>query len=85
MRRAPPTAGADTAWEETRGAPAASHAFAVGQTVKFLPNALQSPGLGGPYVVVRQLPDEADGPQYQVRCLDGGQQRVVPETQLRGL
>lgn len=61
------------------------HAFAVGQTVKFYPNALQSPGFGGLYVVVRKLPEEAEGPQYQVRCLDGGQQRVVPEMQLRAL
>jgi hypothetical protein len=61
------------------------HAFAVGQTVRFFPNALQSRGFGGPYVVIRQLPEEAGGPQYQVKCLDGGQQRVVPEAQLQAL
>ena len=61
------------------------HAFAVGQTVRFFPNAVQSRGFGGPYIVVRQLPQEADGPQYQVKCLEGGQQRVVPETQLQAL
>lgn len=61
------------------------HAFTVGQTVRFYPSALQSPGFGGLYVIVRRLPEEAEGPQYQVRGVDGGQQRVVPEMQLRAL
>jgi hypothetical protein len=60
-----------------------THAFAVGQTVRFLPSPLQSPGVGSLYVVVRKLPEEAEGPQYQVRSVEGGQQRVVPEMQLR--
>jgi hypothetical protein len=62
-----------------------SHVFAVGETVRFLPGPLQSPGSGDVYVVVRQLPIEWEGPRYQVKCLNGGPERVVPEIQLRAL
>jgi hypothetical protein len=83
MRSPSPTADQDPGPQPMRGEPSSGHAFAVGQTVRFLPSLLQPAGSGGLYVIVRQLPEEAEGPQYQVCSVEDGQQRVAPEIQLR--
>lgn len=62
--------------------PAATHKFAVGQTVSYSPGALESPDGKGIYRVVRLLPAEGAGNQYRLQSDSGGRERVVCESQL---
>lgn len=59
-----------------------AHKFAVGQTVRFLPDARSSASLRGLYKVVRLLPAEANDHQYRVKSALDGHERVVRESQL---
>jgi hypothetical protein len=52
-----------------------SHKFAVGLHVTYRGS--------GPYRVISRLPDEGQGLQYRIRSDQGGQERVVIETDLK--
>lgn len=58
------------------------HKFAVGQTVQYSPGIKSYSGPGGSYLVVRQLPAEANDYQYRVKSSADGHERVVKESQL---
>jgi len=56
--------------------------FKVGQTVHLIPNRLERVP-GGAYKIERQLPFEGRDPQYRVKNVEDGHERVVNEAQLR--
>ena len=58
------------------------HKFAVGQTVRFSPDARSSANLRGNYRILRLLPAEANDHQYRVKSVLDGHERVVRESQL---
>jgi hypothetical protein len=61
------------------------HKFAVGQTVRFLPDLGQgSPGSGS-FKIIRRLPEAASVLQYRVKSQLDGHERVVREDQLSRL
>ena len=64
---------------------AASHRFAVGQVVVFLPGPDELAAEGCRYEVTRVLPRDAGAWQYHVRGACGGHERRVREAQLRAL
>ena len=57
------------------------HKFNVGQTVEYSPGFNASGGKGR-YTVVRQLPDAGEIPQYRIKSVRDGQERMVLENQL---
>lgn len=62
-----------------------AHKFAVGQAVRFSPDAGQTTtlGRGDSFTVVRPLPEAAGGLlQYQIKSRMDGHERVVREDQL---
>jgi hypothetical protein len=61
------------------------HKFAVGQKVRFTPEMGQIANRGETFVVIRQLPEAAGIPQYEIKSEMDGHARVVRETQLADL
>jgi hypothetical protein len=57
------------------------HKFKVGQMVSAAPKARRTIPTGD-YEVIRQLPADAEGFQYQVKSIRDGHQRVVHEADL---
>lgn len=60
----------------------ASHKFAVGQEVEFLPGRMDFHVPRGAYTIVRQLPAEANEHQYRVKNSRDGHERIMRESQL---
>jgi len=60
----------------------ATHKFAVGQVVSFLPDRHQEHAKGGLFKIVRLLPEAGDALQYRVKSEIDGHERVVREEQL---
>jgi hypothetical protein len=62
----------------------AIHRFAVGQTVRFLPDRGQEDERrrGALFKIVRRLPEAGNVLQYHVKSEIDGQERVVREDQL---
>ncbi|HEX9905844.1 MAG TPA: hypothetical protein VGA77_12845 [Propylenella sp.] len=60
------------------------HKFKIGQRVHLSASGLNR-HVGGIYKVLAQLPEERGDRQYKVENIAGTQQRVVWESQLRGL
>ena len=60
----------------------ATHKFAVGQVVSFLPDRHQEHAKGGLFKIVRLLPEAGDALQYRVKSETDGHERVVREEQL---
>jgi hypothetical protein len=62
----------------------AIHRFAVGQTVRFLPDRAQEDERrrGALFKIVRLLPEAGNVLQYHVKSEIDGQERVVREDQL---
>lgn len=56
--------------------------FAVGQTVRFMPDRRQVSSARGQFKVVRLLPEEASVFQYRVKSQADGHERIVREDQL---
>jgi hypothetical protein len=61
-----------------------THKFAVGQTVRFLPDRYHGGGPGS-FKIVRLLPEAASVLQYRVKSQVDGHERVVREDQLTRL
>ena len=61
------------------------HKFAVGQKVRFTPDLGQDAKPGAVFIVVRQLPEAAGLPQYQIKSETDGHTRVVRENQITDL
>ena len=59
------------------------HQFAMGQVVRYQPGPGWPPGDAGTYAIVRCLPDDGHGPQYDIQRATDGQQRRVREALLR--
>ena len=59
----------------------AQHKFAVGQTVRFLPDLGQGTPSSGSFKIVRLLPEAASALQYRVKSQLDGHERVVREDQ----
>lgn len=68
------------AWLEAK---MAEHKYAVGQSVRFIPDRLTEARARGIYTVVRILPEMAGVWQYRIKAKLGGQERVVREYQLQ--
>jgi hypothetical protein len=60
----------------------ATHKFAVGQMVNFLPDAHQEHTKGELFEIVRLLPEAGEALQYRVKSETDGHERVVREDQL---
>jgi len=60
----------------------ATHKFAVGQTLYFLPGLGEESKSKGHYKVVRQLPESGNVLQYRIKSETYGQERIVREDQL---
>jgi hypothetical protein len=60
----------------------ATHKFAVGQVVSFLPDRHQEHAKSGLFKIVRLLPEAGDALQYRVKSETDGHERVVREDQL---
>lgn len=60
----------------------ATHKFAVGQTLYFLPGLSEEGKSKGHYKVVQQLPGAGNMFQYRIRCEMDGQEHIVREDQL---
>lgn len=60
------------------------HKFKVGQRVRLSASGLNR-HVAGTYKVLAQLPEERGDRQYRVGNTEGTQQRVVWESQLKGL
>jgi hypothetical protein len=60
----------------------ARYKFSVGETVDFVPGAGDANIPYGKYKVQRQLPTEYREPQYRVKNLADGHERVVTESRL---
>jgi hypothetical protein len=60
------------------------HKFKVGQIVRLSTGLLGEDGLKKNYSVTRLLPAEREGPQYRLKSVEGGQERVAQEAQLQG-
>jgi len=61
-----------------------THKFHVGQLVRLAP-ALSRNVPGGSYEIVKRLPERGGEFEYQVKSMDEPHQRVVRESELRGL
>ena len=59
-----------------------THKFAVGQTVRFLPDRQQAAAVRGQFKIMRLLPEAASVLQYRVKSQQDGHERVVREDQL---
>ena len=59
-----------------------AHKFAIGQTVRFSPDRNQEGTSRGSFKIVRLLPAERGNPQYRIRSLRDGHERVVVESDL---
>jgi hypothetical protein len=73
-----PRVAAPAIWEVAM----ASHKFAVGQEVEFLPGRMDFHVPRGVYTIVRQLPVEANERQYRVKNSRDGHERIMRESQL---
>ena len=60
----------------------ASHKFAAGDRVAFVPNKLDSHVPRGIYTIVRRLPLSNEGCQYRVKNAQDSHERVLNEAQL---
>ena len=60
----------------------AIHQFAVGQTVYFSPDRQQDSSGRGKFKITRLLPEDINVPQYRIKHLVDGHERVVREDQL---
>jgi hypothetical protein len=58
------------------------HKFKIGETVEFHPGGSYLAKTRGQYEVVRLLPAEGDGPQYRVKNVTDGHERIVREGQI---
>jgi hypothetical protein len=61
----------------------ASHKFAVGTRVEFIPGRFDGNVTRGIYTIARQLPSETPDLQYRVKNVRDNHERVVRESQLR--
>jgi hypothetical protein len=62
-----------------------AHKFAIGQKVRFTPDMGQLANRGETFVIVRQLPENAGVPQYEIKSEMDSHARVVREIQLADL
>jgi hypothetical protein len=62
-----------------------AHKFAIGQKVRFTPDMGQLANRGETFVIVRQLPETAGVPQYEIKSEMDSHARVVREIQLADL
>lgn len=60
----------------------AQHKYAVGQSVRFIPERFIDASARGIYTIVRPLPEAGGIFQYRVKANRDGQERVVREDQL---
>lgn len=60
----------------------AQHSFSIGEEVRLSPSIFDRAAVGGAYCVVRLLPAEGTDPQYRLRSLLDGHERVARECQL---
>ena len=58
------------------------HKFAVGQSVRFVPDRQQANIVRGQFKITRLLPEAASVLQYRVKSQVDGHERVVREDQL---
>ena len=58
------------------------HKFGVGQTVHFSPGRGVDHRSKGRYTIVRLLPTDSNLPQYRIRNIVNGQERIVHEGEL---
>jgi hypothetical protein len=61
-----------------------THKFHVGQLVRLAP-ALSRNVPGGSYEIVKRLPERAGEFEYQIKSMNEPHQRVVRESELRGV
>ena len=61
------------------------HKFVIGQKVRFRPDMGQLANRDETFAIVRQLPETAGMPQYEIRSDADGHVRVVREDQLADL
>ena len=62
----------------------ATHKYASGDPVQFLPSAYDGNARPGGYVVVKTMPSETRDLQYRIKHSGDGHERVVRESQLHG-
>lgn len=62
-----------------------AHKFSAGQSVNYVPNGSIDAGARGSYTIVRALPEAGGVPQYRVKALIDGRERVVLEDQLAAI
>jgi hypothetical protein len=60
----------------------ATHKYAPGQSVRFLPARGQDYSAKGVYVIVARLPETDNVPQYRIKAETDSRERVVREDQL---
>jgi len=60
----------------------AAHKYAVGENVTFSPHRHEDSASRGLYTIVRLLPAAEAAPQYRIRAVIDGRERVVVEGQL---
>jgi len=60
----------------------ATHKYAPGQTVRFLPSRGEDGSARGTYTIVTRLPEAGNVPQYRIKAKTDGRERVVREDQL---
>jgi len=58
------------------------HKYAVGENVQFSPHRHEDSSARGLYTIVRHLPAAEVAPQYRIRAVIDGRERVVAEGQL---
>lgn len=61
-----------------------THKFAVGESVRFLPDQGQEHTRGELFEIVRLLPEAGDAFLYRIRSQTDGRERVAREDQLAG-
>lgn len=59
-----------------------AHKFKVGEMVEFHPGGSYLAKMRGQYEVIRLLPAEGEGPQYRLKSVADGHERIVREGQL---
>ncbi len=63
----------------------ATHKFAAGDRVAFMPTKLDANVRPGIYTIVRRLPVTTEGCQYRVKNAQDSHERVLSENQLQGM
>ena len=60
----------------------ATHKFAPGQSVRYLPDRNEYSSARGLYIIATRLPETGNIFQYRIRAKTDGRERVVREDQL---